>query len=623
LSAIFGIFNGDGQPVDRASLARMDAALADWGPDGGLQIEGQTALGCRLLRITAEDMFERQPLTHEATREPCLLVAHVRLDNRIDLRRQLGLGGQPNLPDSALVMAAYRRYGIECVEHLQGDWVFALWDRTLGRLLLARCATGAASLFWCHQDGRLFFATGIKGVLAHPDCAATPNPRHIACLLMSLEDPEEDSTVFRNIGLLEPGHLLVATHKGVERRRWWQPEHLPPLLLPNSAEYYQAFRELYGTVVSQHLSVASGGIAATLSGGLDSSSVAAIAAARLNEPLKAYVHTPFYEPAATALRIGNELPQARRLAEYAGNIEIVPLDSRQTSIVGAIEQGLRVNAMPAHAAAHEYWLTDILQNAKAAGVRVLLTGQGGNATVSYTGSGNLLPQLVAGQWRPALTALRADTSGLWPAVKRRLLKPIISTARNRLPARPRGDASIVNSTLVERLKISRAADPPFPRISAFRLGLQGAGRGRARWMADAAAHGLDVRDPTRDRRIIEFCWRLPDEVFWANGRQRGLVRVGLAAYLPSEIRDEGRKGLQSSDIVPRMRVQSAEIYAAIDAMDRRPITSEFLDTAAMRSILCGIVAGGNSMSQVAQAHLLARGLSVGCFLASPGRSRDC
>jgi asparagine synthase (glutamine-hydrolysing) len=71
-----------------------------------------------------------------------------------------------------------------------------------------------------------------------------------------------------------------------------------------------------------------------------------------------------------------------RLAEHVGNVEILPLYSRHISLMSGIERGLRVNAVPAHAAAHEYWILDILENARAAGARVLLTGQGGNSTVS-------------------------------------------------------------------------------------------------------------------------------------------------------------------------------------------------------------------------------------------------
>ncbi len=587
--------------------------MADWGPDGGgMRIDSQTGLGCRLLHITPEDSYEQQPLVHD----DCLLVAHVRLDNRAELCRDLRLTDRPDLPDSAIVVAAWRRYGLECVQHLQGDWVFALWDRISRRLILARCATGTVGLFWYRRDGELLFATGVRGLLAHPDCVRTLDTRHIACLLTASEDPEDDATVYDHIRLLEPGHLLIATNGGVERRRWWQPENLAPLRLPHAEQYYEAFRELYGTVVGQFLRVGDGGIAATLSGGLDSGSVVAMAAARLNSPLKAYVHAPLYETPGSTRRIGNELPQAMRLAEHVGNVEVLPLHSPHTSLMGGIEHGLRVHAVPAHASAHEYWLFDILANARADGVRVLLTGQGGNSTVSYSGNGNLLPLVFGGQLRHALAALRCERTGLSLAVKRRLIKPLIEPARNYLRQRRSLRSSIVNPEPAKALKNRQAAVRPFSRVAAFRLGLAGAGRSRSRWMADGAAHGLQVRDPTYDRRVVEFCWRLPDEVFWANGLQRGLMRVGMVGYLPADILDETRKGLQSADILARVRAQSAEIDAAIERIAGSATAGYYLDAAALRRIFDRIVAGGNSMSMVSEGHVLARGLSAGYFLAS-------
>jgi hypothetical protein len=215
-----------------------------------------------------------------------------------------------------------------------------------------------------------------------------------------------------------------------------------------------------------------------------------------------------------------------------------------------------------------------------------------------------------------MVALRADYVGLWHAVKFRVIKPIVEPARNRLHQRRRRHHSIANPALVQSLKLPRPTSRPFPAVTAFRLGLQGAGSSRARWMATGAMHGLEIRDPTRDRRMVEFCWRLPDEVYWANGRQRGLIRAGMAHDLPVEIRDETRKGLQSSDILVRFRVQSAEINAALDRIAGNAIASDYLNSGALRKIFDGIVAGGNSLPEVAEAHLLARGISVGYFLAS-------
>ena len=616
MSAIFGIFQLDHSAIDPAALQAMDSTLSYWGPHGGgLRLDGPLGLGCRLLHITAEDTHEQQPLEDPG----CILVTHLRLDNRSELCRTLGLIERPELPDSALLRAAYQHYGLECLHHLQGDWVLAIWDRARAQLLLARCATGTAGLYWTQQGRRLLFATGIKGVLAHPDYAPALNPTHLAALLLTCEDPQPDSTVYEGLHLLEPGQMLLASAAGVELRRWWRPETLAPLKFRNPADYYQAFRELYTEVVSQQLRVGTGGIAATLSGGLDSSSVVALAAPRLPQPLTAYVHTPLYPPWVGADRIGDELPQAQRVAAQVGNVALMPLRSEHVSIMRGIEQSVWMYDAPGHAAGNDYWLVDILERAQATGTRVLLTGQGGNATVSYTGNGNLLPQLWAGQWWPLLHELFAEQSGLGRALKLRLLKPLLS------PLRAHAEQGRINPTALIHPEFAQRQMAPLlnrqgeiaalpPRV-AFRLGLQGAGRGRARWMAAAAAYHLEMRDPTRDRRIVEFCWRLPDAVFWGQGQQRALIRSGMATYLPAEIRDERRKGLQSADIQGRMQAQAQELEAALQHLSSSTLAGEYLDLARMRTLLARIVAGGHTAGGVMQAHALARALSVGHFLA--------
>jgi len=214
-----------------------------------------------------------------------------------------------------------------------------------------------------------------------------------------------------------------------------------------------------------------------------------------------------------------------------------------------------------------------------------------------------------------LAALRADESG-WPrAIRRRLVAPwgLAVRMRRRRPVKGR---SVLNPAFWQALAFSPPAPRPFDRRSAFRLGLAGAGRGRAYWMAAGAVHGLDVRDPTRDQRIVEFCWRVPDAVFWANGRQRGLIRRAMTDDLPPEVRDQMRKGLQSSDILARIRMQRDEIGAALDAIAGSADASEYLDAFAMRKIFDRILSGANMLEDVKLAQMLIRGLSVGYFLCS-------
>ncbi len=638
MTACFGIFNRDGAPVSPDALARMDAALAYWGADGGgLQINGAIALGSRLRKITPEDQHERQPLTQGAI----TLVAHVRLDNRADLCRAFALANTEELPDSRLIAAAYQRFGLDCVQHLKGDWVFALWDQAEGRLLLARDASGNTGLYWWQAGNTLVFATGMKGILAYPAVVAQPDLHYIAGLLTVFSDPEyADSSAYQDVRRLLPGHLLLAQRSGTTLQRWWRPETLTPLHLPRVEDYYAAFLECYQEAVTQRLRAQGGSVAATLSGGLDSGSVVALAAPHLaqrGEQLLAYVHCPHYPPSgASAKRTGDELALAQQTADYVGNIAVIPLRSEHYSVLTGIERALWVHDAPGHAAGNQYWIIDLLTTAHATGAKVILTGQGGNATVSYNGLGSLLPELLRGQVRSVYAALRQDVQGGWHAVRQRLLKPLLRPSLDRWRtgrqwwgnATPWADYSAINPHFAQELGLRHRMqhagfDPSFARAGsdpkvqqAFRLGTYTEGKGYAFWMQQGAAAGVDVRDPTKDQRLVEFCWRVPDAVFWGAGQRRALIRQGMAQHLPAAVRYNPHKGLQSADIAGRLQHEASAVHALLTQQAGHPLAQACLDLPKMQAVYERLKATGQpapDLVQQAQA-ILVRGLGVGGFL---------
>jgi asparagine synthase (glutamine-hydrolysing) len=154
MSAIFGIFNLDGKPVKLENLERMQQAMAYWGPDGsGVWCEGPVGLGHLMLHNTPESLYETLPLQSETGE--LILTAGARLDNRDELFRVLKVSPseRASLPDSALILRAYQKWGADCPTHLLGDWAFALWDARHRRLFIARDHYGNTGLYY-HQNSR-------------------------------------------------------------------------------------------------------------------------------------------------------------------------------------------------------------------------------------------------------------------------------------------------------------------------------------------------------------------------------------------------------------------------------------------------------------------------------------
>ena len=166
MSGLFGVVHLDGRPVEGADLDRMSLALAHHGADGvAIRVSGAVGMGQRSRWFTPEDRLDRPPLrSADGSR---LLVADVRIDNRRELLAELE-GRADRVGDARLLLAAFERWGEECVDHLVGVYAFALWDERERRLFLARSPIVAPALFYHEAPGVLAFATMPSGLLALP-----------------------------------------------------------------------------------------------------------------------------------------------------------------------------------------------------------------------------------------------------------------------------------------------------------------------------------------------------------------------------------------------------------------------------------------------------------------------
>ena len=622
----------------RADVFRaMDAAMAGWGPDGAAQWqEGPLTVAARLLRVTVDDATAAALVVES----DLVVVGHVRIDNRAVLGASLGLRPLEvaAMADTQLLARAWRRWRDRWVELVVGDWVCAIWDRQRESLWLGRDASGNTGLYYWSDAARLVFATSLPALLAHPAVPRRVNSYQIAQQLAFVWDPaQSDQTAYRGVERLPGGHALRCDHGRVERYGWWFPESLPELVWPGDGDYYEAFRELYTTVVTEQVTRTDGPVALMLSSGLDSGTVAALAAPSLaarGRRLLAFTSVPrFAADAAAATHFGDEGDLAEAIARYVGNIEFQRVAAEHSTILGSIETMLDLTGEPVTGPSNAHWILEILQRARAGGVRLLLTGRGGNATVSWAGTGDLMPALRQGDWRSLLAASRQSELGGWLTLKQQVLRPAIASLKDRVaPLRrlrrpePPPPAAL-NPRLAASLDFYRRAresrDEFFRgsraqatdrRITQFRLGRRDAVTQGPLWMALGAAHQLEIRDPTVDRRLIEFCWRVPDRIFWAGGRQRGLIRAGMADSLPRAVMQSERRGQQGADVGHRILAERESMIALLGRLATNPLANECLDIPAMRSALHSLEQGVTQTTSELAIGVLLRGLNVGLLL---------
>jgi len=303
----------------------MLAAQYLYGLDGERHWVGKSiALGRRITKLVPEDDHDAQPL--QTPESSLVLVADLRLDNREELATELSIAPSRarTMCDAALLLAAFERWDDDCCFHLVGDYAFAVWDGRAERLVLARDILGSRPLHY-HRGAEFFaFASMPKGLHALPYVPYAVDEERIAEYLALL--PQYGSrSFFQSIERVEPGHIVTLSRAGLHKRRHWCWERRT-LSFKNADDYVEALRHHLDTAVHSQLRGVSGQVAASLSGGFDSSAVVSTAA-RLLAPLGGRVcaitavpRTGYNLP-PPARRLGDEGPLAATTAANYANIE--------------------------------------------------------------------------------------------------------------------------------------------------------------------------------------------------------------------------------------------------------------------------------------------------------------
>lgn len=312
MSGIVGIAHSDRRPVDSDLLRRMTNWLSFRGPDAQeVWAEGSVGLGHALLSHANDFEQERQPATLDAR---TWIVADVRLDARRELVEALHSSGrEASLSDAdpQLLLHAYEAWGEACLDHLLGDFVFAIWDARRSQLFCACDHFGIKPLYFAEVNRSFIFSNTLDCLRLHPAISDRLNDTAIADFLLFGMNYDPSSTSFADIRRLPRAHLLRWAHSGVYLREYWRPPTDGAIHYPRRHDYIEHFNELLTSAVGDRLRTDKVGI--LLSGGLDSSSVAAVAQELRKEKcpaLQLHAFTSIYE----RLIPDRDEPAARRVA---------------------------------------------------------------------------------------------------------------------------------------------------------------------------------------------------------------------------------------------------------------------------------------------------------------------
>ncbi|HVB58292.1 MAG TPA: asparagine synthase-related protein [Candidatus Acidoferrales bacterium] len=316
MSGIVGIFRRNAAPVERVLLRSFTDFLSCRGPDG-LEVwsDGAVGLGHAMLRTTRESLNEQQPASCDGQ---LWITADVRLDCRLDLSVDLEKAGRlckSSATDPELLLQAYAAWGEECVQHLRGDFAFAIWDVRKKRLFCARDHFGIKPFFYAVHDDLFLFSNTLQCVRLHPEISDELNEAAIADFLLFGLNQDVATTTFRDIQRLPSAHFLSVTESEIRIERYWSPPIDGRIRYRRAEDYVEHFQSILQAAVADRLRTERVGI--FLSGGLDSGAVAATArglSASSSGAADLRAYTMVYE----SLFADREGEYARQTAEFLG-----------------------------------------------------------------------------------------------------------------------------------------------------------------------------------------------------------------------------------------------------------------------------------------------------------------
>jgi asparagine synthase (glutamine-hydrolysing) len=496
------------------------------------------------------------------------------------------------------------------------------------------------------MSNSIIFASSPKALLHHPQVPTVYDEQRIADYLVANPLPGE-KTFYKAVYRLLQGHILTVSVKAIRCGRYWKPENLTELDLASDTDYVDAFKEVLFQAVNDRLR-SNRDIGIMLSGGLDSGSVACIAARLLrekNKQLYAYSSVPL--TGSTGLqergRFGDETPYIRLIEQREENLVVTYERSESVSPLTGMKEALKKVGYPFHSPINMYWIEAILKRAKEDGMGVILNGQMGNFTISWAGNRYLSSLLRCGKlahlWREFIKAASMDGRKLLN-MSRFLSQTIRPLVDEKLLNKVRRGQYLSGSYAKHHFAgATKAKERLWQTLNAMRNGSDP----RANrnfifltneisdiWSAHCANFNLSPRDPTADRRVMELCLSIPEEQYYRNGNTKMLVRRAMSGILPHRLLWNTEKGRQAADIHARMinANEWGETRSIINGLEYSEKVQSYLDIDRMKRVVDEESSNSGAISfrgkeltlHLIRVHFFLRSLLVGIFLMGENQS---
>jgi asparagine synthase (glutamine-hydrolysing) len=548
MCGIAGILNLDKAPLNKGILEAMVCSELHRGPDDrGLYANGHVGLGHVRLSIIDLSKDASQPMHNEDSR--LFIVHNGEIYNYLELHKELaGLGHTfRSGSDTEVILHAYEEWGEGCLSRFNGMWAFAILDLNKKTLFCARDRFGVKPFYYYLDDKVFAFASEIKSLLCHPKIRRQPNDNTVFSYLASGYGYMDisDETFFKGVRQLKQAHYATIPLDGgrqFSQKRYW---NLAPHKMPrfeDEEEVYSRFRALFEDSIKLRLR-SDVPLGVSLSGGLDSSSIACVSAGLLKGGAIEAFSSCFDEAEYDERKyIAQVLDKTKARANFIFTRPENLFDEMEEIVWHQEEPYSTLSIFP-------QWYVMKLAHQK--GVKVLLTGQGGDEVLGgyHKYYFYLLADLVSsGKWGRAQNEIRRyrELKGDGALVAGKVFKIMASHiapqgVKNMLkrfsakgaPAYLNKDftghntnrvftekrfSSILNNDLYNALRIS-----PLPSL----LHIDD---------RSSMAHSVESRSPFLDYRLVEYAFSLGPEYKIREGVTKYLLRRSMKGILPEEVR---------------------------------------------------------------------------------------
>jgi asparagine synthase (glutamine-hydrolysing) len=574
---------------------------------------------------TPEDLLESQPTPAWGNRG-CILFDG-RLDDRDSLSQELGIAPSERLSDSQLVAVAFEKWGDDAPSHLIGDFVVAAWDDAHRRLTLASDASGTRQLYFRRANGHVAFSTLLPALLSMPGIPRQLDDSILANLIVNNYSDTRES-FFRGIYRVLGGTTVVLTCSSERVFEYWKPAGGRSLILRNDDEYVEAAREVLDRSVKSRLRSIQP-VPLMGSGGLDSSCIAVSALSQSNgASLPIVTVVPEFD-APTFQRPGHYVSERHAVLTLQKAFprlrpEFLEPD-RRPDIAFRPQTIFEEAGVPIRNVVNAGWADVAHRRIREMGATSYLNGAKGNSTLTWIGTRLLGSLFRQGRWlrmaseAAALSDYRAK--GTLGQIWQHALKPHLRSSLRKDNWQGLGSLhpdAIVRFDMARRMRnrLTRSTITSTRAMREFGLVVSRAFVGESRgWLR--IRHGLELRDPLNDSRLIDFCMSIPEDQFLRKGQTRWLARRLLnAAGVPAEITQNTSRGEWAPDWFTHLERRKTLLPLEIGRLRNSPIASRLIDV----DRLARIVADWPTSPDAAHERrleldvLLTRALQVGAFI---------